>query len=217
MKLWELAKLKLREREYRALLYLSKGEANLQEVMEALGMSEAEPTEPSPPGAAGLGGEGQQAVPPGLCPGASSDPSRSGLPFGGEDRTQAQAGQGGEAQARKPRGRPRRGPPPPQGPPLLRRQEPPQAGPAPGRQGPRGPGPGRPGRQEVRPGPGAGGAGFLARRREVLGGVLGAEAVEEALAQAAKKAEKPFPYARKLLLAKPELTPELPEEELGYF
>jgi pyruvate/2-oxoglutarate dehydrogenase complex dihydrolipoamide acyltransferase (E2) component len=45
----------------------------------------------------------------------------------------------------------------------------------------------------------------------------GAEAVEEALAQAAKKAEKPFPYARKLLLAKPELTPELPEEELGYF
>ncbi len=45
----------------------------------------------------------------------------------------------------------------------------------------------------------------------------GAETVEEALAQAAKKAEKPFPYARKLLLAKPKLTPELPEEEMGYF
>ena len=38
----------------------------------------------------------------------------------------------------------------------------------------------------------------------------GAEAVEEALAQAAKKAEKPFPYARKLLLAKPEVEPETP-------
>ncbi|WP_117236646.1 helix-turn-helix domain-containing protein [Thermus sediminis] len=41
MKLWELADLSLREREYRALLYLSKGEASLGEVMEALGFSMA--------------------------------------------------------------------------------------------------------------------------------------------------------------------------------
>jgi hypothetical protein len=45
----------------------------------------------------------------------------------------------------------------------------------------------------------------------------GAEAVEGALTEATKKAEKPFPYARKLLLARPEETPEVPEEELGYF
>jgi hypothetical protein len=45
----------------------------------------------------------------------------------------------------------------------------------------------------------------------------GAEAVEGALTEATKKAEKPFPYARKLLLARPEETPEVPEEEMGYF
>jgi hypothetical protein len=45
----------------------------------------------------------------------------------------------------------------------------------------------------------------------------GAEAVEEALTEATKKADKPFPYARKLLLARPEEAPEVPEEELGYF
>jgi hypothetical protein len=45
----------------------------------------------------------------------------------------------------------------------------------------------------------------------------GAEAVEGALTEATKKADKPFPYARKLLLARPEETPEVPEEELGYF
>lgn len=45
----------------------------------------------------------------------------------------------------------------------------------------------------------------------------GAEAVEGALTEATKKAEKPFPYARKLLLARPEEAPEVPEEELGYF
>jgi hypothetical protein len=45
----------------------------------------------------------------------------------------------------------------------------------------------------------------------------GAEAVEEVLTEATKKAEKPFPYARKLLLARPEETPEVPEEEVGYF
>jgi Predicted transcriptional regulator len=45
----------------------------------------------------------------------------------------------------------------------------------------------------------------------------GAEAVEGALTEATKKADKPFPYARKLLLARPEEAPEVPEEELGYF
>jgi hypothetical protein len=45
----------------------------------------------------------------------------------------------------------------------------------------------------------------------------GAEAVEGALTEATKKAAKPFPYARKLLLARPEEAPEVPEEELGYF
>jgi hypothetical protein len=45
----------------------------------------------------------------------------------------------------------------------------------------------------------------------------GAEAVEGALTEATKKADKPFPYARKLLLARPEDAPEVPEEELGYF
>ncbi len=45
----------------------------------------------------------------------------------------------------------------------------------------------------------------------------GAEAVEGALTEATKKADKPFPYARKLLLARPEETPEVPEEELGFF
>jgi len=45
----------------------------------------------------------------------------------------------------------------------------------------------------------------------------GAEAVEGALTEATKKADRPFPYARKLLLARPEETPEVPEEELGYF
>jgi hypothetical protein len=45
----------------------------------------------------------------------------------------------------------------------------------------------------------------------------GAEAVEGALTEATKKAEKPFPYARKLLLARPEEAPEVPEEEMGYF
>jgi hypothetical protein len=45
----------------------------------------------------------------------------------------------------------------------------------------------------------------------------GAEAVEEVLTEATKKAEKPFPYARKLLLARPEEAPEVPEEEVGYF
>jgi hypothetical protein len=45
----------------------------------------------------------------------------------------------------------------------------------------------------------------------------GAEAVEGALTEATKKADKPFPYARKLLLARPEEIPEVPEEELGYF
>jgi hypothetical protein len=45
----------------------------------------------------------------------------------------------------------------------------------------------------------------------------GAEAVEGALTEATKKADKPFPYARKLLLARPEEAPEVPEEEMGYF
>ncbi len=216
MKLWELATLKLREREYRALLYLSKGGANLREVMEALGMSEAGAYRALSP-----------LVRRGLVEKVNG---RYRLAFALE-LPQAQEPPPSEEKAEPKPKRAKGEKPKPESPvaalaeahPHLKgllyfagkslpKLAQPLAAKAPGvlvqaalaaRKY------GRDQEQAVL-------ASWLSDVRSWVD-TWGAETVEEALAQAAKKAEKPFPYARKLLLAKPKLTPELPEEEMGYF
>jgi hypothetical protein len=209
MTLRDLSQLDLKRKQYRVILYLAEGEASFAELCQALGVSKT---------------QGYEAVSPLVRQGlVEKEGSRYRLAFALElpqAPSEEKPKRGPVARSPSPRAP---WPPWPRPTPTSRASSTSPARPSPRWPSPWPPRP--PGSWWGPPWPPAstGGArkgaswcpGFPTSRPGWRPGAR--RPWKEALTEATKKADKPFPYARKLLLARPEEAPEVPEEELGYF